>query len=163
MNNLNQLIANYTQALSQGEIQIAYKGIMEFMGKMRAELIKKYPEYQVSGIYQGYMDMSYFSMASDSLKDKGLKIAIVYLHETGCFEVWLSARNREIARKYVSEHVAKTSDEVTLFHDPENQDALVEGVLVSGPDFENQEKLIEIIEQGVERFIKVILISLFSL
>ena len=83
MNNLNQLIANYTQALNQGEIQIAYKGIMEFMGKLRAELIKKYPEYQVSGIYQGYMDMSYFSMASDSLKDKGLKIAIVYLHETG--------------------------------------------------------------------------------
>ena len=102
MKTLNELIEEYTHHLQQGEIQIAYKGILEFLGKLRAEFIKKYPHYDVSSIYQGYMDMSYFSLNTKSLKDKGLKIAIVYLHDKGDFEVWLSARNRDIAKSYVS-------------------------------------------------------------
>jgi hypothetical protein len=53
----------------KGEIQIAYKGILEFLGKLRAEYIKKHPHYDVSSIYQGYMDMSYFSLSTKSLKD----------------------------------------------------------------------------------------------
>ncbi len=81
MKTLNELIEAYTHHLHQGEIQVAYKGIMDFFGKLRAELIKKYPYYDVSSIYQGYMDMSYFSLTTKPLKDKGLKIAIVYLHE----------------------------------------------------------------------------------
>jgi len=154
MKNLNQLINNYTQVLCQGEIRIAYREIMEFIGKLRADFIKKYSNYNVSGIYQGYMDMSFFSMTSDFLKEKGLKIVIVYLHEKGCFEAWISARNREIAKNYVSERLPNTLDEITLFHDPDNQDAIIESTLVSVPDFENQELLTEMIEQGVEAFIK---------
>lgn len=83
MKMLNKQIAAYTQQLQQGEIQIAYKGILAFMGKLRAAFIKKYPHYDVSNIYQGYLDMSYFSLSTKPLKDKGLKIAIVYLHEKG--------------------------------------------------------------------------------
>ena len=63
MKTLNELIAEYTHHLQQGEIQIAYKGILEFIGKLRAEFIKKHPHYDVGGIYQGYMDMSYFSLS----------------------------------------------------------------------------------------------------
>jgi len=85
-----------------GNCVYAYKGILEFLGKLRAEFVKEHPHYDVVSIYQGYMDMSYFSLSTKSLKDKGLKIAIVYLHEKGNFEVWLSARNRDIAKSYVS-------------------------------------------------------------
>ena len=96
MKTLNQLINDYTCHLQQGEIQLAYKGILEFSGKLRAYFIKKYPHWDTSSIYQGYMDISYFSLSTKPLKDKGLKIAIVYLHEKGDFEVWLSARKRNI-------------------------------------------------------------------
>ena len=102
MKTLNQLIAEYTHCLRQGEIQIAYKGIMEFLGRLRAAFMKKYPHCDVSSIYQGYMDMSYYSLRMKAMKDKGLKIAIVYQHERGGFEVWLSARNRDIAQRYAS-------------------------------------------------------------
>jgi hypothetical protein len=153
MKALNQLISDYTCHLQQGEIQLAYKGILEFMGRLRADFIKKYPHYDTSSIYQGYMDMSYFSLSTKQFKDNGLKIAIVYLHEKGCFEVWLSARNREISKLYESVFWDKIIGEITLFHDKTNQDAIIECTLVSAPNFEDQKSLTDIIEQGVEKFV----------
>lgn len=156
MKTLNILIEEYTNQLRQGEIQIAYQGILEFMGKLRADFIKKYPHYDVSNIYQGYLDMSYFSLSTKPLKDKGLKIAIVYLHEKGCFEVWLSARNRDIAKTHKS-IIDSLSEEISVFHDNNNQDAIVECVLTRTPDFEDQAQLINTIDQGVEKFVSAII------
>ena len=156
MKTLNDLIESYTHHLQQGEIQVAYKGIIEFLGKLRSEFIKKYPHYDVSSIYQGYMDMSYFSLSTKSLKDKGLKIAVVYLHDKGDFEVWLSARNREILRKYKAILENKGTDHINLFHDESNEDAAIECTLISVPDFDNQALLMEKIEQGTEKFISII-------
>lgn len=59
MKTLNQLISDYTAHLRQGELQLAYRGILELIGKLRAGFIKRYPQYDISGVYQGYMDMSY--------------------------------------------------------------------------------------------------------
>jgi hypothetical protein len=156
MKTLNKLIDEYTSHLKQGDIQIAYKGILEFLGKLRAEFIKNHPNYDVSSIYQGYMDMSYFSLSTETLRSKGLKIAIVYLHENGSFEVWLSARNRDIAVRYKSAISSKIFENSDLFHDEHNQDAIIECLLTSTPDFENQELLIDIIEQGVDKFVSSI-------
>ncbi len=156
MKTLNKQIAVYTQQLQQGEIQIAYKGILAFIGKLRAAFIKKYPHYDVSSIYQGYLDMSYFSLSTKPLKDKGLKIAIVYLHEKGSFEVWLSARNRDIARTHQS-ILDRLSDEINVFHDSNNQDAIIECILTCTPDFEDQALLINMIDQGVEKFVTAII------
>ena len=156
MKTLNQLINDYTYHLQQGEIQLAYKGILEFIAKLRSDFIKKNPHCDISSIYQGYMDMSYFSLSTKSLKDKGLKIAIVYLHEKGQFEVWLSARNREISKRYESVFCDKISDEITVFHDDNNQDAIIECTLISAPNFDEQVILTDIIGQGVQEFITAV-------
>ncbi|WP_373482814.1 hypothetical protein [Acetobacterium sp.] len=156
MKNLNKLIEEYTQQLRLGEIQIAYRGILAFVGKLRAAFINKYPHYDVSSIYQGYLDMSYFSLSTKPLKDKGLKIAIVYLHEKGTFEVWLSARNRDIARTHQS-ILDNLSDEINVFHDKNNQDAIAECILTHAPDFEDPALLINTIDKGVEKFVATII------
>ena len=156
MKTLNELIEVYTHNLQHGEIQIAYKGILEFLGKLRAEFIKKHPHYDVSSIYQGYMDMSYFSLNTKLLKDKGLKIAIVYLHEKGDFEVWLSARNRDIAKSYAFILNSNIAGDLNLFHDNNNPDAIIECILTTTPNFEDQHSLIDVIDQGVERFVTTI-------
>jgi hypothetical protein len=156
MKTLNQLIGNYTALVRQGQIQLAYKGILEFIGKLRADFMRKYPHDDVSGVYQGYMDMSYFSVSAKPFKDKGLKIAIVYLHEKGCFEVWLSARNRALARQYESAFQRNVSGEIALFHDENNPDAIIECTLASAPNFEDQALLTDLIGQGVERFITAV-------
>ena len=155
MENLNQLISVYISLLKQGETQAAYKGILDFICKLRADFIKKYPTYEAGSIYQGYMDMSYFSLNTKHIKDAGLKLAVVYLHEKGQFEVWLSARNRDISKKYESIAYNAISD-MTLFHDKDNKDAIIECMLSAAPDFEHPDLLVSIIEQGVESFINTV-------
>lgn len=152
MKNLNQLIGGYTSQLQQGDIQLAYKGLLEFIGKLRADFVKKYPHCDISGIYQGYMDMSYFSLSTKPLKDKGLKIAIVYVHGKGQFEAWLSARNREISKQYEPVFHGRSFDRITAFHDKTNPDAIIECTLTAEPDFDHQDILSDIILKGVEEF-----------
>lgn len=56
---------------------------MDFMLDLRTELEGRYPDYAVGNLYAGYMDMTYFAFTPPDLKEKRLKIAIVYLHEKG--------------------------------------------------------------------------------
>lgn len=100
--------------------------------------------------------MSYFSLSTKPLKDNGLKIAIVYLHEKGTFEVWLSARNRDIARNHQA-ILDSLSGEINVFHDRNNQDAIAECILTGTPDFEEQAQLINSIDQSVEKFVAAII------
>jgi hypothetical protein len=46
------------------------------------------------------MDMTYFSFFPKTLKDRNLKIAIVFLHESFRFEVWLVGFNKQVQQKY---------------------------------------------------------------
>jgi hypothetical protein len=155
MKTMNQLIGDYTCHLQLGEIQVAYKGIIDFLGKLRADFIKKYPHFDTSSLYQGYMDMSYFALSTELLKEKGLKIAIVYLHEQGVFEVWLAARNKQIAKRYEALLNSNMSN-IAVFHDNNNQDAIIECILTTTPDFEDQALLTDIIELGTEKFVTAI-------
>lgn len=156
MKSLNQMIKEYTDCLHQNEIQVAYRAILEFIGALRVDMIKRYPDYRISNIYQGYMDMSYFSVRTNLFEDKGLKIAIVYLHGKGAFEVWLSARNREILTEYKSVFNGFIIDNISAFHDENNHDSIIECTLTTTPDFEDKVFLIDVIEQGVDKFINSI-------
>ncbi|MDW7740600.1 MAG: hypothetical protein SCJ97_11200 [Bacillota bacterium] len=94
MNSPKEIIREYNSQLSKGMIQAAYKYIMKFMSDLSIYLKKLHPDYTVSALYYGYMDMTYFAFTPDDLRNKKLKIAIVYLHEQSRFEVWLSGNNR---------------------------------------------------------------------
>jgi hypothetical protein len=84
----------YKKQLKKGAIQAAYKGLLDYIMRLRTYFEKKYPDHFVSGsIYYGYMDMTYFSFISKSLKQRKLKPAIVFVHNTFRFEVWLTASN----------------------------------------------------------------------
>jgi len=79
MEAFHEFVNEYRKQLEQGAIQKAYKGLMEYVMALRTHFKNKYPEHVVSGsIYYGYMDMTYFSFNPKSLKDRGLKIAIVF-------------------------------------------------------------------------------------
>ena len=156
MKTLNRLINDYTRKLQQGELQLAYKGILDYLGRLRSDFIKKYPQLDIGSLYQGYMDMTYFSLNTKTLKDKGLKIAIVYLHQNGRFEAWLSARNREISKQYETVISDKLLEELQAFHDKNNLDAIIERTLASAPDFDDPDILTNQLEQGAEQFIAAV-------
>lgn len=100
MDSFNQYMEEYKKEMKKGTIRNAYKGLMEYIMDLRTHLQNKYPEHFVSSLYYGYMDMTYFSFSPDSLKDRKLKIAIVFIHDTVRFEVWLSGQNKQIQKEY---------------------------------------------------------------
>ena len=101
MNLFQEQMQEYTHQLQKGSIQQAYKGLLQFMLGLRNELSSAHTELAAPGtFYAGYMDMSYFAILPEKLKERGLKIAVVYLHEACRFEVWLSAANKKIQARY---------------------------------------------------------------
>jgi hypothetical protein len=94
-------INEYRNQLQTGTIQKAYRGLMEYIMGFRTHFTQKHPDYAISGsIYHGYMDMTYFSVFPKSIKERKLKIAIVFLHEAFRFEAWLSGINRQVQKQY---------------------------------------------------------------
>jgi hypothetical protein len=125
MKTLNQLIKVYTCLLKQGEVQAAYRGIIEFVGKLRADYTKNYPNYDVSSVYQGYMDMTYFSLSTKLLKEKGLKIASSTC-TTRVLRSMALRRNRDISKRIRIRYKQFKSDDISVFHDVGNLDAVLE-------------------------------------
>ena len=121
---------------------------------LRTHFQKKYPDYCVSGsIYYGYMDMTYFSFFPKSLKNRKLKIGIVFIHDTCRFEVWLFGYNKQVQAKYWK--LFKESDWNT-YHIPstiKGMDSIIEYIVVDKPDFCDLDTLTKQIEKGTLKFI----------
>lgn len=86
--------------LTKGSIQKAYRALFSFMMELRSHYVNKYGDPAVSGLYQGYMDMTYFALFPPFLKRLDLKVAIVFNYDDFRFEAWLAARNRKVQRQY---------------------------------------------------------------
>ena len=154
----------FRQQLEKGAIQEAYRGLMEYIMELKTYFKNKYPDYFVSGsIYFGYMDMTYFSVIPKSLKQKKLKIAIVFNYETFGFEVWLSAVNKNVLRKYWNLIKDQNWDNYRIVKPVKGTDSILEYNLVNNPDFDNLDELTIQIEKGTINFIKDIEIYLCNI
>ena len=145
----------YKKQLKKGDIIEAYQGLMEYFRDLRSYLKNKYPDYLVSGsIYYGYMDMTYFSFFPKSLKRRNLKIAIVFIHDTFRFEVWLAGVNRDVQAEYWK--LIKESDwnKYHISSNPRAVDYIIDHILIDDPDFSDLDALTKQIERGTLNFIK---------
>ncbi len=145
----------YRKQLEKGDIKKAYKGLMKYIQSLRLFIKNKYPDCVVSGnIYYGYMDMTYFSIIPDSLKCRRLKIAIVFLHDTFRFEVWLAGYNRQIQTKYWKLFKESDWNKYRMPSLTKGVDSILEYILVDSPDFSDLEALTKQIERGTLIFIQ---------
>jgi hypothetical protein len=155
MESFHEYIKEYRTQLEKGEIKKAYKGLMEYIMELRTHFKNNYPDYFVSSsIYYGYMDMTYFSFYPQSLKNRNLKIAIIFLHESFRFEVWLAGFNKQVQAKYWK--LLKESDwnKYHLVSSTKGADSILEYILVDNPDFRDLELLTMQIEKETLKFIK---------
>ena len=144
----------YKKLLEEGAIQEAYRGLMAYIMDMRSYLKKAYPDYAVSGsIYYGYMDMTYFAFTPESLKQRKLKIAIVFLHEEFRFEVWLSGANKQVQSEYWELVKESGWNQYRVVSTIKGMDSIVEHILVDDPDFSDLDALTQQIEKGTLKFI----------
>jgi hypothetical protein len=149
-----ELMNEYRKQLDKGQIQKAYHGLMDYILGLRSHFENQYPEYTVSGsVYFGYMDMTYFSFFPESLKLRGLKVGVVFIHGTFRFEVWLFGYNKGVQAKYWKMFKESGWNKYKIPSTTKSVDSIVEGVLAENPDFSDLDTLTEKIEKGTLRFI----------
>ncbi|HOC92706.1 MAG TPA: hypothetical protein PKH33_10105 [bacterium] len=152
MDSMNSHVREYNLQLSKGRIQKAYKGIMTFMSGLSAYLKSRHPDFAAGALYFGYMDMTYFAFTPSDLKNKNLKIAVVYLHEESRFDVWLSGSNRKIQAEYINLMKRKNIGKYKLSQVLPGADSIIESTMVENPDFDHPEELRKQIERMTIEF-----------
>ncbi len=152
MNTLDRDTQELRSRLGDGSIQRAYRGIISYMSRLRSLFAGQRGENSVSGLYQGYFDMTYFALFPDVLKERGLKLAIVFNYESFGFEVWLAARNRKVQKHYWELLLNTGYKEYSLVEPGVGIDAIVAAVLASDFSFEAESSLDAQIIKGVDDF-----------
>lgn len=96
-----QLFLEYKNLMKTTSIQAAYQQVLAILKYIYITLQKEMKDYNFHPrIVENKMDFSYFQITNQKLKDKGLKIQIVFIHSTCHFEIWMSGYNRKIQSKY---------------------------------------------------------------
>ncbi len=144
----------YKKQLKKGAVRNAYRGLLEYMQALRTTFQNKYPGIAVAGsLYFGYMDMTYFALFPPALKERKLKIAVVFLHETCTFELWLAAANKQVQSKYWRAIEQSGWNKYRLAPSVQGADAIVEHIVAAEPNFDDLPALTKQIERAARRFI----------
>jgi len=154
MGSLGDCVNEYTTQLSRGTIQTAYRGIMTFMSDLRSFLECKYPDFTAGALYFGYMDMTYFAFTPSALRERRLKIALVYLHKEGRFESWLAGNSRQIQAKYVEMLRRTHLGKHVLSQIQPGVDSIIASAIVDRPDFDDLDGLKRSIEVELMEFVE---------
>jgi hypothetical protein len=144
MKDLNQYIEVYKEQIQKGDIKEAYVGLVKYVTRLGTTLSKNLSErYSFGNLFQGYMDYTYFYYTNDFLKKRKLKMGLVLNHTEMRFEIWLLGQTIPIQENYW-EYFKSTKWNENRTTKP--QYAILETVLINKPDFNNLEKLSELIE-----------------
>ncbi|KPL76863.1 hypothetical protein ADN00_09675 [Ornatilinea apprima] len=154
MPSLPEAMQEFKAQLQRGVVQQAYRGLMDYLMTLKTYLKTRYPDYFVSGgLYQGYMDMAYFSFHPEAFKRRGLKIAVVFNFDTFAFEVWLGGYNKQVQAQYWALFQQSGWNQYPLVPSLKGEDAIVTHTLVETPDFNDLDALTQRIEAGTLTFI----------
>ena len=143
MTSLQQAVSRYTASLSDGELQRAYKGILTYMSSLQTRLSERFPACAGGALYQGYLDMTYFALTPPELREKKLKIALVYLHAEARFELWLAANNRALQAETAKRLTALPLGNYRLTAPAPGIDAIIEKIALDSPDFDHEDQMTE--------------------
>jgi hypothetical protein len=154
MHSIRKDIEELRGQLRSGAIQRAYRALLSYIMGLRTHFKNKYPDSSVSALYQGYMDMTYFAIFPPSLKQRDLKIAIVFNYTDFRFEAWLAGRNRKINRHYWELFKDRKWPAYRVVTPAKGIDSIIECDLVHGFDPSDTDALTTSIENGMGAFIE---------
>ncbi len=146
----------FRRQLEEGSIQRAYRALLAYIMGLRTHFKNNLAGSTVSGLYQGYMDMTYFALFPASLKPHNLKIAIVFNFDAFRFEAWLAGSNRKVQRQYwelLKDHPWPGYRVATPV---KGVDSILECDLAADFDLEDPDSLTSIIETKTVAFINEI-------
>lgn len=153
MKSLNKAMAEYNRQLEKGTIRQAYRQLMEFMKGLRVYFYNTYPDHFVSGsIYQGFMDFTFLNFTPKKLRERKLKILVLFVHEDCSFNVWLCGANKKVQKKYWEWIKEQEWNRYIVPTSIEGKDYIIEHRLEENPDFDNLESLQDKIEKETLAF-----------
>lgn len=95
------LLEEYRTFLQTTELQKAYGEFVRMFRWLRTELERQMPDHRFQNAVSGNaVDFAYFTFSDETLRQKGLKLAVVF--DAGSFrlEVWLCGVNRAAGRRW---------------------------------------------------------------
>ena len=141
--NLNYFVSAYKELLKNGDVQVAYAELVKYVQKLKTVFAKDLSDtYSVGSVFQGYMDYTYFYLSNDFLKDKKLKLGLVFNHNHVRFEAWLFGQTKDVQENYWK--LLKNTKWINGSKMP--QYSIFEVVLVDSPDFDDLDRLTESIK-----------------
>jgi hypothetical protein len=153
MHSIQEDMEELRRQLRKGSIQKAYRTLLSYMMGLRTHFVNKYGDPAVSGLYQGYMDMTYFALFPPSLKRLDLKVAIVFKYDAFRFEAWLAARNRKVQRQYWELFRDSRWTEYRVVTPAKGVDSIIECNLAEDFSFGDLDSLTASIEEKAVEFI----------
>ena len=153
MHSLVEDIRDFRGQLEKGSIQKAYRALISYMMSLRTHFKNKSEGFTVSGLYQGYMDMTYFALFPPSLKHRDLKIAVVLNYDAFRFEAWLAGSNRNIQRQYWKLFKDSQWPEYRVVTPAKGIDSILECDLATDFDLDDPDALTASIEKATVAFI----------
>jgi hypothetical protein len=154
MESIKKDMQEFSRQLEKGSIQRAYRALIAYMMGLRKHFKNNLAGYTVSGLYQGFMDMTYFALFPPALKQRNLKVAIVFNYKAFRFEAWLAGGNREIQRQYWELFKDSQWPKYRVVRPAKGIDSILECDLVTDFDLDDPDDLTGSIEKDVAVFIE---------
>jgi hypothetical protein len=162
MHSISEDMNEFRRQLEKGTIRRAYGAVLSYMKRLRTFFKNNLAGSTVSGLYQGYMDMTYFALFPSSLKHHNLKIAIVFNYDAFRFEGWLAAGNRKVQRQYSELFRGSQWPEYRVVTPAKGIDSILECDLATDFDLDDPDALTASIEKATGAFIDDIESFLFE-
>jgi hypothetical protein len=153
MHSARKDMQEFQRQLEKGSIQRAYGALLSYMMGLRTHFKNRLAGSTVSGLYQGYMDMTYFALFPSSLKHHNLKIAIVFNYGAFKFEAWLAGGNRQVQRQYWELFKDGQWPEYRVVRPAKGVDSILECDLATDFDLDDPDALTASIERATVAFI----------
>ena len=153
MHSIKKDMEGLRKQLENGSIQRAYRALLSYMMSLRTHFKNNLAGATVSGLYQGYMDMTYFALFPSSFKHHNLKIAIVFNYDAFRYEAWLAGSNRKVQRQYWELFKDNRWPGYRVVTPAKGIDSILECDLSSDFDLDDRETLTASIEKVTIAFI----------
>lgn len=146
----HQLLKMYKNLIQTTQIQECYQYIMKLIHDIYTILKNDLNIFQFSNkVIENNMNFSYFQLTNPQLKKQGLKIQIIFIHQSCQFEVWLSGYNRHIQQQYYQKLNSKCPFQ--LCENPQKNDYIVKIPIIKNITIDDTQDVINEIKLHIEK------------
>lgn len=145
------LLVEYKRIMDNTMIRSCYQQVISLIKTIASVLEERLPAYRfMKRIVENQMDVTYFQLTNERLKDRGLKIQVVFVHETCEFEVWMSGYNRNIQCAY-AKVLAHQEHPFLVSTDPVRDDYIVKTVIKNKMTDADAESIVSEMQRKIEQ------------